>query len=96
VDFQAQVITDPSYSTSGNYSFLVRLLSFKDDRNEFFLRIPIRIITREKIELLPGQLINANARVIEIKRGELPPCSLLIKRSQRSPNRLGGPRRWVQ
>jgi competence protein ComEC len=67
VDFQAQVITDPSYSTSGNYSFLVRLLSFKDDRNEFFLRIPIRIITREKIELLPGQLINASARVIESK-----------------------------
>ena len=67
VDFQAQVITDPSFTASGNYSFLARLLSFKDDRNQFYVRIPIRIITREKIELLPGQLITANARVIDSK-----------------------------
>lgn len=67
VDFQAQVITDPGYTTSGNYSFLARLLSFKDDQNQFYLRIPIRIIAREKIELLPGQLITSSARVIDSK-----------------------------
>jgi len=67
VDFQAQVTTDPSYTTSGNYSFSARLLSFKDHRNQFYLRIPIRIIAREKIELLPGQLITATARVIDSK-----------------------------
>ena len=77
VHFQAQVVTDPNRTSSDNFSFIARLLNFKDSKDskdseeEYFLRIPIRIITRQEIELLPGQIISASARVIDSKEGRV-------------------------
>ena len=76
VNFVAQVVTDPSKSSSGNYSFTARLLEFTADNNRFTLRTPIRIITKEKIELLPGQHISADAAVIKTEESRV--AALLI------------------
>ena len=76
INFVAQVVTDPSKSSSGNYSFTARLLEFTVDNNRFTLRTPIRIITKEKIELLPGQRISADAAVIKTDESRV--AALLI------------------
>jgi len=65
VDFTAQIITDPNQTSSGKYSFTARLLNFQVDHKNFTVRVPIRIISDQKIETLPGQKISATARVIE-------------------------------
>ena len=64
ITFQAQVKTDPSKTSSGNYSFIARLTSFSVDEQSYFLRVPVRILIKEKIELLPGQIISGSASAI--------------------------------
>lgn len=54
IEVVAQVKTDPSKSSSGNYSFTARLLTFKADGKSFSVRTPIRVVTKKGIELLPG------------------------------------------
>lgn len=61
ITFQAQVKTDPSKTSSGNYSFIARLTSFSVDEQSYLLRVPVRILIKEKIELLPGQIISGSA-----------------------------------
>ena len=71
LDFTAQVITDPSQTTTGNYSFTARLLSFEIDEKLFSLRVPIRIISKQEFELLPGQTVSATARVVQTKESRV-------------------------
>ena len=71
LDFTAQVITDPSQTSTGNYSFTARLLSFEIDKKLFSLRVPIRIISKQELELLPGQTVSATARVVQTKESRV-------------------------
>jgi competence protein ComEC len=71
LDFTAQVITDPSQTSTGNYSFTARLLSFEIDEKLFSLRVPIRIISKQELELLPGQTVSATARVVQTKESRV-------------------------
>jgi competence protein ComEC len=65
VRFTAQVMTDPSQTSSGKYSFTARLLNFEIDQKSWPLRVPIRIICESKIDYLPGQTVKASARVVK-------------------------------
>ena len=71
VQFHAQIVTDPSHTLSDNYSFTARLLLFTDNHKEFSLRVPIRIISRQEIDVLPGQLIKGSARVVDSKEARV-------------------------
>lgn len=71
VQFQAQIVTDPSRTLSDNYSFIARLLFFSDDDNEFSLRVPIRFFSSQEIDVLPGQLIKGSARVVDSKEARV-------------------------
>ena len=65
IEFSAQVITDPVVTSTGKYSFTARLLNFTKSDRQFQLRVPVRIISRQPIVALPGQLISGQARVIQ-------------------------------
>ena len=79
VDFTAQVITDPNHTSSGMYSFTARLLAFDSGTDHFALRVPIRIISQEFVELLPGQMIRASARVVQTKESRVAALLLVDK-----------------
>ena len=76
INFVAQVTTDPSKTASGNYSFTARLLNFEADGQRFNLRTPVRVISKEDLQVLPGQQISADATVI--KTNEARVAALLI------------------
>ena len=76
ITFQAQVKTDPSKTTSGNYSFTARLLQFSIDEQSYWLRVPVRILVKERIDLLPGQQVSGSASVIATKEARV--AALLI------------------
>ena len=76
ISFQAQVKTDPSKTSSGNYSFIARLTSFSVDEQSYWLRVPVRILIKEKIELLPGQKISGSASAISTDESRV--AALLI------------------
>ena len=65
IEFTAQVTTDPNQTITGKYSFTARLLSFDIQDEHFALRVSVRVITQQRIDLLPGQSIRAHARVIQ-------------------------------
>ncbi len=71
IEVVAQVKTDPSKSSSGNYSFTARLLTFKADGKSFSVRTPIRVVTKKGIELLPGQKISAVVTAIKSKEARV-------------------------
>jgi competence protein ComEC len=71
VNFSAQVKTDPSKTATGNYSFTVRLINFDIQDMTYSLRTPIRILTKNEIQLLPGQTISGVANVIESKEARV-------------------------
>jgi competence protein ComEC len=71
IEVVAQVKTDPSKTSSGNYSFTARLLTFNAADKSFNLRTPIRIISKKSIELLPGQKISAVATAIKSKEARV-------------------------
>ena len=79
ITFQAQVKTDPSKTSSGNYSFIARLTSFSVDEQSYLLRVPVRILIKEKIELLPGQIISGSASAITTDESRV--AALLIVHS---------------
>ena len=76
INFVAQVITDPSKTSTDNYSFTARLLNFEADGQRFNLRTPVRVISKGDLHLLPGQQITADATVI--KTNEARVAALLI------------------
>ena len=65
IDFTAQVITDPNQTSTGKYSFTARLLTFDINKEHFTLRVPVRIISQHNVEILPGQIVKATARVVQ-------------------------------
>lgn len=73
VDLIAQVVTDPSQSASGNYSFIARAIYMHAGQNKFAMRVPIRVITPRPsvLELLPGQSFRATARIVKSKEGRV-------------------------
>jgi len=71
VTFKAQIITDPSISSSGNYTFTARLLYFTSKDEGHSLRIPVRVISSRKFVALPGQSISGKARVIPSKESRV-------------------------
>jgi competence protein ComEC len=79
VDFTGQVITDPSQTSTGKFSFTARLLTFDVDGNHFSLRVPIRIIVQRRFELLPGQTFSASARVVRTSESRVAALFLIDK-----------------
>jgi competence protein ComEC len=91
IDFTAQVMTDPNQTSTGNYSFTARLLSFEIDKENFTLRVPVRIISRQSVELLPGQTVRATARVVQTKESRVAAMLLVDKEFEV----LTVPSRWA-
>ena len=71
VDFVAQVKTDPTKTSSGNFSFTARLLSFTADGKSHTVRTPIRVISKNQIKALPGQKISATATALKSKEARV-------------------------
>ncbi len=73
VDLTAQVVTDPTQTVNGSYSFLARAIYIDASHGAFKMRIPIRVITPKKsvLHLLPGQSFNAPARIVSSKEGRV-------------------------
>ena len=80
IQFSAQVITDPMLTSTGKYSFTARVLTFSDTKKRYTLRVPIRIIAREHIDFLPGQLITSEARVIDSSESRVAALLLVDKK----------------
>jgi competence protein ComEC len=76
IDFIAQVMTDPNTTSSGNYSFTARLLAFETKDEHFALRVPVRIISKSWIEVLPGQMISSHGTVLSTQESRV--AALLI------------------
>ena len=91
IDFLAQVQTDPSRSASGNFTFNSRLLEFTVDGQAYSLRVPVRILMKESVEFLPGQLIRATASVVATKEARV--AALLIVDTEISV--VTEPSRWA-
>ena len=91
IDFTAQIMTDPNQTSTGNYSFTARLLSFEIDKENFTLRVPVRIISRQSVELLPGQTVKATARVVQTKESRVAAMLLVDKEFEV----LTVPSRWA-
>jgi competence protein ComEC len=79
IEFTAQVITDPNLTTTAKYSFSARLLHFEIDKEMYALRVPIRIISQQKVDFLPGQTVRATARVIQTKESRVAAMLLVDK-----------------
>ena len=71
VQFSGQLRTDPSKTATGNYSFIISLNAFQVDKQNFQLRIPVRIIASRQLVALPGQRITGSARVIKSKEARV-------------------------
>jgi competence protein ComEC len=71
VQFSGQVRTDPSKTATGNYSFIISLDAFQIDKQNFQLRVPVRIIASRQLVALPGQRISGTARVIKSKEARV-------------------------
>lgn len=71
IDFVAQVKTDPAQTISGNFSFTARLLHFTADGKSFYVRTPIRIISKKQLKVLPGQKISATASALKSKEARV-------------------------
>jgi competence protein ComEC len=65
IEFSAQIINDPIKTSTGKFSFTARLLDFDANRTSYSLRVPVRIISSNYLNVLPGQKISGQARVIE-------------------------------
>ena len=79
INFTAQVMTDPNQTSSGKYSFTARLLAFEIDKEHFTLRVPVRIISQQNVQFLPGQTITGAARVIQSKESRVAAILLVDK-----------------
>ena len=88
---QASIESSKIQEYFDNYSFIARLLNFSDNQKEFSLRVPIRIISRQKIYVLPGQLIKASARVVDSKEARV--AALFIV--EREIEVLSQPSQWA-
>ncbi|MEY3857581.1 MAG: hypothetical protein RL290_175 [Actinomycetota bacterium] len=69
----AEVVTDPSKTTTGNYSFIARAVLIKNSSIHYKLRVPIRVMTSNQsvTTLLPGQRFNAQGRIVASKEARV-------------------------
>lgn len=91
IDFTAQVMTDPNQTSTGKYSFTARLLAFDINAEHFVLRIPVRIISQQSVELLPGQTVKATARVVQTRESRVAAMLIVDKEFEV----LTVPSRWA-
>ena len=91
VDFTAQVTTDPNQTSTGKYSFTARLLGFDIEKEHFTVRVPVRIISQERVEFLPGQTVRATARVVHTQESRVAALLLVDKDFEV----LTAPSRWA-
>lgn len=69
----AQVVTDPSLTMTGNYSFIARAIYVQSGQGSYAMRVPIRVITPRAsvLDLLPGQSFSSTARIVDSKEGRV-------------------------
>jgi competence protein ComEC len=69
----AEVVTDPSKTTTGNYSFIARAVLVNNSSIHYKLRVPIRVMTSNQsvTTLLPGQRFNAQGRIVASKEARV-------------------------
>jgi competence protein ComEC len=62
----AEVATDPSKTSTGNYSFIARAILVNNSSIHYKLRVPIRVMTSNPsvTKLLPGQRFSAEGRIV--------------------------------
>jgi competence protein ComEC len=62
----AEVVTDPSKTSTGNYSFIARAVLVNNSSIHYKLRVPIRVMTSNQsvTTLLPGQRFSAEGRIV--------------------------------
>jgi competence protein ComEC len=69
----AEVVTDPSKTITGNYSFIARAVLINNSSIHYKLRVPIRVMTSNQsvTTLLPGQRFNAQGRIVASKEARV-------------------------
>jgi len=69
----AEVVTDPSKTSTGNYSFIARAVLVNNSSIHYKLRVPIRVMTSNQsvTTLLPGQRFNAQGRIVASKEARV-------------------------
>ena len=69
----AEVVTDPSKTSSGNYSFIARAVLVNNSSIHYKLRVPIRVMTSKQsvTTLLPGQRFSAQGRIVASKEARV-------------------------
>ena len=69
----AEVVTDPSKTSTGNYSFIARAVLVNNSSIHYKLRVPIRVMTSKQsiTTLLPGQRFIAEGRIVASKEARV-------------------------
>jgi competence protein ComEC len=69
----AEVVTDPSKTSTGNYSFIARAVLVNNSSIHYKLRVPIRVMTSNQsvTTLLPGQRFSAQGRIVASKEARV-------------------------
>ena len=69
----AEVVTDPSKTSTGNYSFIARAVLVNNSSIHYKLRVPIRVMTSKQsvTTLLPGQRFSAQGRIVASKEARV-------------------------
>ena len=69
----AEVVTDPSKTSTGNYSFIARAALVNNSSIHYKLRVPIRVMTSKQsvTTLLPGQRFSAQGRIVASKEARV-------------------------
>jgi len=69
----AEVVTDASKTSTGNYSFIARAVFVNNSSIHYKLRVPIRVMTsnQDVTKLLPGQRFSAQGRIVASKEARV-------------------------
>jgi len=69
----AEVVTDASKTSTGNYSFIARAVLVNNSSIHYKLRVPIRVMTsnQDVTKLLPGQRFSAQGRIVASKEARV-------------------------
>jgi competence protein ComEC len=69
----AEVVTDPSKTNTGKYSFIARAVLVNNSSIHYKLRVPIRVMTSKQsvTTLLPGQRFSAEGRIVASKEARV-------------------------
>ena len=69
----AEVVTDPSKTSTGSYSFIARAVLVNNSSIHYKLRVTIRVMTSDQsvTQLLPGQRFSAQGRIVASKEARV-------------------------